>query len=298
MIVYPRNDDIQSLDDLKQFLPSHYLPKSCKPNVYKMKGGMRWIDFRFESTLEKDKLIIDKPFIYLADENELYVNGQSLRSKSGVVQESGVVQASPCTSFPLAWYEKECGLDVEFALLRGSMKIFAKTLTGKTMTLHVNRDESIEDVKRRIRECEGVPLDQQRLIFAGTQLEDGRTLLDYKIHDEHTIHMVLRLRGGMYHPSSGRNGFGFTDKPKISPSMVSIKIKYGPNKSDEFTMDVKRNAFKKHLIKMIKEKLAAIEELEQKIRALKGTRKSEDEVSSIRPKKRRKTDTKYVAVKG
>lgn len=89
------------------------------------------------------------------------------------------------------------GLNSALSMPRGGMQLFVRTMTGKTVSIEVEEGESIEDVKAKISEKEGIPPEQQRLIFGGQQLQDAKTLEDYDVGDDATLHLVLRLRGGI-----------------------------------------------------------------------------------------------------
>lgn len=97
---------------------------------------------------------------------------------------------------------------------REPVAIFVKTLTGRTITVScLSLADTVLALKQQIMEHEGISVDQQRLIFAGWQLEEDRALADYGIRNEDTIHLVLRLRGGMMHISSGRTDYVSAREP-------------------------------------------------------------------------------------
>ena len=256
------NDDVSTMEKVKNLVVakhehlSDWTIESCLICCYKMKPGRikrRWFDWN--SITNQGKFSIEEPFLFVDGEFYLTIGIVSRsESKFEKVEINPVKDLSSLVSWPNSFF----GMKVKMTKpppvwdrfnVNGEIKIFIKTLTGKTITLSVWQNITILNVKTMIQDNEGIPPDEMRLIFMGHELEENRILPVYNIQDQSTLHLILRLRVGMYHRTSGRDGF---KKLNSSPTNT-ITIKYGPDDTEQFEIGMDRNETKESLLERVTE---------------------------------------------
>ena len=256
-------------DDVKAGTTIAQLEERC---LEKVPGwSLNCYECAFREVFRKGIVPIDKSFgentTFLLCDGKLFERGSNQSAKS--------VDDGPTK---LSWADVFGGIKCTMCAPPTSgddqFLIFVKTLTCKTVALNCSSSTSIARMKLLIYNKEGIPMDQQNLVFASRQLEDGRTFSDYHIQRESTLHMVIPLCGGMYDKSSARTDFDELGTP--IEKRTTINVKYGAADSDVCEILLELNETCESLIERVNE----IVELEQELEDLKigKTREQHDEM--------------------
>lgn len=241
-------------DDFSKYELSKVCPKRLKLGPGAIDFSL--LDVESSSTRGDGKLRVKGTFLMAG--GDLYATQDSFRKKNR--------RCEPHSSFPLTWAEKDPGFDVYLehpnrdSSNGDKFMIFVKTLTGKTITLNVKGSDTVLGMKQKIQDIEGIPTNQQRIVYSGYVLDDIDTLDEWGVEEEFTLDLVLRLRGGMYHPAAARDDFNQIRNENASRVVC---VKYGPNETDKLKLELKSGEASESLMERANEIIALQNQIDE-----------------------------------